>query len=237
MAAWFDAWLIEPISPRDLDFLSLDERTSSARFARKQDRDSFLSTRLALRCLLADAMHVHPRELCFRRNPWGKLQLDQADHPAELDFNVSHTEGLAAIALSRGARIGIDIELQRAVPDCSRIAADVFCEDAAARLAGLREPEQDTTFLRLWTAAEALVKAAGTGLGGFEMPVPVAMSADDNARIYVKGSFADGAWNLISLDLPTGFVGSIAVEGSLPRPTTIVPKRIDHAQLTSRNMH
>jgi 4'-phosphopantetheinyl transferase len=239
VATGFDVWLIEPGSPPDLAILSVDERAWASRFARTQDRDSFLSTRLALRCLLADAMAAHPRELCFARNAWGKPELDRTVHSDRFEFNVSRTEGLAAIGLSRDARIGVDIERQRPVPDCRRIAADVFGADVAERLAGFPQWDREDIFLRLWTAGEALVKAAGTGLGGFGTPVPVTLSCA--AEICLNsghGVEGIGAWSLVPLDLPAGFIGSIAIErSSLPDRAAWVPKRIELAQLLSPYMH
>ena len=236
IASGYDIWLIEPTRSPDLELLSPDERAWAFRFVREEDRNSFLSTRLALRCLLADAMKTDPRELRFTRNAWGKPRLDNAECPTSLNFNVSHTDGLAVIALARGARIGVDVERRRTVLDCAKIAAGVFHEGVVERLMRLPRAEQDAAFLRLWTAGEALVKAAGTGLGGYGKPVPLAWSPDGNPEVNLESSFGtEGEWTLISLDLPAGFIGSTAVEGFCPsRSLRCVPKRIDLAQLTSR---
>jgi 4'-phosphopantetheinyl transferase len=235
IAFGYDIWLIEPAKSPALDLLSSDERTSALRFVREADRDSFLSTRLALRCLLAEATNLHPRELRFTYNDWGKPQLEHESCCASLDFSVSHTDGLAVIALSRHGRIGVDVEREREVLDCTKIAAGVFCEAVVERLARFPRAEQDAAFLRLWTAGEALVKAAGTGLAGYGKPVPLALSSDGEAEVYLEASFGDGDWTLIPVDMPPGFVGSTAIEGSCSSQSArCVPKRIELAQLTSR---
>lgn len=78
-----------------------------------------------------------------------------------LDFNVAHTRGRLAIALARGARVGVDIERLRRVPACLALAEEVFGAAAARALARLDEPRRSARFLALWTLLEAAVKAEG----------------------------------------------------------------------------
>lgn len=78
-----------------------------------------------------------------------------------LDFSVAHTRGCIAIALARGARVGVDIERLRRVPACLALAEEVFGAAAARALARLEEPRRSARFLGLWTLLEAAVKADG----------------------------------------------------------------------------
>jgi 4'-phosphopantetheinyl transferase len=216
----FETWLVRPVRECGLDFLNVEEAERAARFARQEDRDSFVSARTALRCLLADDAKVHPGALRFTANAWGKPALDSPSP----DFNVSHTEGLAVIALAHGARIGVDVERARGVPDLSRIAANVFEPQVVEWLAGVPTQERDAVFLRLWTAGEAWVKATGTGLGGTGMPVPLAVSSDGSPVLRPEHGHG---WTLVPLTLPAGYVGALAVEAMLAPGTHCTPRPLD----------
>jgi hypothetical protein len=96
----FETWLVRPVRECGLDFLSADEAERAARFLRQEDRDSFVSTRTALRCLLADDAKVHPGALHFTANGWGRPVLN----PPSPDFNVAYTEGASPRSRSRTVR-------------------------------------------------------------------------------------------------------------------------------------
>lgn len=227
----FNAWLIRPVRHCGLDFLSADEIERASRFAREEDRDNFASTRTALRCLLAEFGNVHPSELRFDVNPWGKPELRPRD-PASPEFNVSHADGLAVIALAHRARIGVDVERERAIPDLNRIAADVFDAAVVQRLARVTTQERDALFLRVWTAGEAWVKAAGTGLAGRAPPVPVAVSPE--GLPVLRPDHGQGSWTLVPLTLPAGYVGALVVEATLAAGTCCEPSPIDLDALVAR---
>lgn len=79
-----------------------------------------------------------------------------------LPFNLSHSSGVALIALST-SEVGIDIERidDRGVADLGRLLAGIrtsgdVCDDASDTVA--------RAFYRLWTRKEAYCKACGQGL-------------------------------------------------------------------------
>jgi hypothetical protein len=124
------------------------------------------------------------------------------------------------VALSDGRRIGVDVEQIRAVPDRREIVTEVLGADLADALCNLSETVQDRTFLRLWTAAEAYVKATGTGFAGLEGPIPLSLSAETGAvSLRVGGSDpAVPPWAHFELKLPDGYCGSLVVENLDGRP-------------------
>jgi 4'-phosphopantetheinyl transferase len=226
----FGVWILDTVQAPDAsDFASIDaeEKHRCVRFARDRDRHAFVKTRSALRGLLGDAIGVAPNSIRFAQNPWGKPVL--AAVPAvPVDFSVSHTDGLSAIALSDGRRIGIDVERDRAIPDRHRIAADVFGTDLACELSCLADAAQDLVFLRLWTAVEAFVKATGTGFAGLKGIVPFSLSpGSGTVRLERESSPTDGpSWILFPLSLPAGYSGSVVIEGLGPVGALVVPQKI-----------
>ena len=83
-----------------------------------------------------------------------------------VDFNVTHTDGLAVCALATGenARVGVDAEAlgARRTESMDRVAARWFTPREMERLNAAADRECE--FLLIWTAKEAIVKRTGEGL-------------------------------------------------------------------------
>lgn len=95
----------------------------------------------------------------------GKPRLAEA--PERLSFNLSHSAGLALVAVAAGGTpVGIDVERLRPRRDLARLAARWLPEDDAAAVAAATEAEREAVFYAAWTRFEARVKCAGTGLAG-----------------------------------------------------------------------
>jgi 4'-phosphopantetheinyl transferase len=95
--------------------------------------------------------------------------------PQALDgphFNLSHTEGLALIAISRAREVGVDVERVRPVPRAVAIARRVFSQDQAELVAGAGEGERDLVFHRLWVEHEARLKLGAAASEVHELEVP-----------------------------------------------------------------
>lgn len=193
----------------ELTLLDAEERSHATRLKTKSDRDAFIKTRAALRSILGREAGVSPRDVVFRYNSWGKPSVAVAGLPS-IDFNVSHTRGLSAIALARGATVGIDVEPFRACPDRIRIAADVFGLDVAQQLLAVEAARQDAVFLGLWTAGEALVKAQGLGFAGASGRAPVRLAENGSECVVLRDDLKD-RWALMPLGLGAEFVGHVVV--------------------------
>ena len=113
---------------------------------------------------------VAPRDWIFEIEPGGKpyVAFSGADSSAgpPLSFNLSHTHGLVACAVTRDGDVGIDVErIDRAV-DAREIAARHFTEiEATFVAAGTGRRSSGSVFCHdVWTLKEAFVKAVGRGL-------------------------------------------------------------------------
>ncbi len=193
----------------ELSLLNSDEKDHASRLKSKSDRDAFIKTRVALRRIVGREAGVSPSEVVFQHNSWGKPSVAIAV-PTPIDFSVSHTRGLSAIALTRGTAVGVDIEPFRPCPDKIRITADVFGLNVAQQLLAVEERRQDAVFLGLWTAGEALIKARGLGFAGTSGKVPVCLRAS-GPEIVVLGNGSKDRWAMTPLDLGPDFVGHVVV--------------------------
>ncbi|MGY0505755.1 4'-phosphopantetheinyl transferase family protein [Luteimonas sp. e5] len=81
-----------------------------------------------------------------------------------LDLGWSHSGGWLLLAGGEGLRLGCDLEHVRPRPNARALAQRFFHADEAAWLDRLPQEQAERTFLRLWCAKEALLKAYGRGL-------------------------------------------------------------------------
>jgi 4'-phosphopantetheinyl transferase len=176
------------------------ERTASARFRFPRDRARALTSRAGLRLLLGGYLGLAPETIVFSTTAAGKPRL--ADSVA-ITFNLSHSGACAAAVISRGREVGIDLEQIRSGPDWHAIAARFFTEEEQAWLAATPGA---AAFFRLWTAKEAVVKAAGTGL---------ALALE---HITVKPGEDSPPWNVRELDLAPGYAAAVAFDGPPAAP-------------------
>ena len=151
----------------------------------------------------------------FAFNEFGKPEVanpEAADLPGRLRFNLSHTNGLALLAVCLDADLGIDVEAVRAVSDLELIAQSHFSAREVTAFNGFDSAARQRAFFRCWTRKEAFLKAHGKGLS-----IPLdsfAVSLDEEERPALLECRWDpeetGQWSLFSFDLED-FIGALAV--------------------------
>ncbi len=191
------------------------ELARSDRFQQEIDRSRYVAVRGALRIILGSYMGREPRDVRIVHTSAGKPATDPVEGEP-LFFSLSHSDDLAAIAVTRIGQIGVDIERLRHLPDAAEIAERFFSRREQEMLSDLPESERSTAFLRCWTRKEAYVKATGKGIGssfgdfdvelrdGFA-PQFIALSGDPVAA---------ARWTLSDIRLRPGFAGAFAIEST-----------------------
>ena len=200
--------------------LSAEERDQCARFVRPADRARAVVSRASLRVVLAKYLQQDPRVLTIRAGISGKPRLDGAD--PSIQFNVSHAGDLALIAVTRGLRVGIDVERIRAVTDIEAILDGFFSEQETAWLRTRENDERTRAFFLLWTRREAAAKALGIGLfdcfARFTLPVYDHDGSGFRVELADTPAGPAQAWWMRDL-LPTPeYAGAVCVEKENPRP-------------------
>ncbi len=162
----FDRTLDDPaLNAVHADLLSAEENERRAKLYSEELRHQFLVTRaLQRRVLSSYAPQVEPREWTFVTGERGKPALASRFAGHGLYFNLAHTTGLVACAVSRLPDIGIDVENARARRVPLHLAPRYFTAREAAALSALPERERPARFYALWTLKEAWLKATGEGL-------------------------------------------------------------------------
>ena len=192
--------------------LSADEWMRADRFLFKKHRAHFVAARGCLRAILAKYMDCKPGELAFFYGEHGKPALAPPWDKSQLRFNLSHSAGLALIAVSMRHEIGVDVEhLSRKVGQMKDIAKRFFASGEYERLCTLPRGEQRRAFFCCWTRKEAYLKALGTGLAHSLKNFEVSLGRKAKLLRIKKGNTED--WTLQHLEPAKGYVGSVAIAG------------------------
>lgn len=124
-------------------------------------RGHALLAKLFLKSILAHYVMQAPKALVFQYNAYGKPALLGTD----LQFNLSHSEHFLALAICQTVSVGVDVQVMRQRVEPLAIAQRFFHQEEYQWLQTLTKDKQSQGFYRLWSAKEAVLKAAGIGIG------------------------------------------------------------------------
>lgn len=205
------AWPLEQLSGT----LSSDEHERASTFAFARDRRRMQVSRGVLRLLLAGYVDSAPRAIDLREGPNGKPELSVPSGDRRLEFNCSHSHGLALYAFARGRRVGIDLEAVRHLPEADGIAELCFSPRERSELFALPPGCLHEAVLRGWTMKEAYTKAVGDGLTRPLDGVEVAVTPTEPPALCAIDGDCDvpGRWSLRTLSPEAGYVAAVVVEG------------------------
>ncbi|MDR6955766.1 4'-phosphopantetheinyl transferase [Ancylobacter sp. 3268] len=191
-------------------WLSTDEAQRRVRLLRKQDRDRFTAAHGITRHVLSKTTGERPETLAFIRNPHGKPSLKGHRH---LEFNLSHSDGVGALAVANGFPVGVDLE--RIVPIEPAVAELALSSSEYAELSHCGEHEAPTHFYRCWTRKEAMIKALGLGLAQPPEICDVTPDFGREPRLLRPASESDMSviWELFHFIPAAGYVGALAAYG------------------------
>ena len=195
--------------------LSTDERTKADRFRFPKDRSQFIVSRGALRAILSRYLNISSHILRFDYNPYGKPSLIVTQGGNTLRFNLSHSQGMALIAITKNRDIGVDIEGINPNFSCLEIAEKFFSPLENSVLRSLPEHLQATAFFTCWTRKEAYIKAVGKGLSIPLNQFDVSLAPGEPAALLNVEENPEEAskWSLIELFPSSDMVAAVAVAG------------------------
>ena len=144
--------------------LSSDEHDRMGRLIFERDRRAFLMTRALARRMLSQYAAVAPADWQFITNAHGRPEIsERPEGTPDLRFNISHTDGLIACAVTIGREVGVDVE-QIGRHLTHDVAGRFFAPKEVTDLRALPEVDQRRVFFDYWTLKEAYIKARGFGL-------------------------------------------------------------------------
>ena len=198
--------------------LAVDERNRSARFRFQRDRRHFIVARGVLRKLLGRYLQTEPGRIGYEYQAFGKPQLSPR-FGGRLNFNLSHSAGLALVAIAAESDVGVDIEYIRAQSDYAELARNFFSAAEVDQLSALPDHLYAEAFIGCWTKKEAYVKARGRGLALPLQSFTVPLTSDPEqgpATLQVTSNDMDPAmrWSVHTLRPVSGYIGALAIQGS-----------------------
>lgn len=209
--------------------LSTDEQERAARFYFPRDREQFVAARGSLRRILSCYLNIAPADLYFCYGPQGKPALVPEQGGSRLQFNLSHSQELALIAVAPDRQLGVDLEAVDLNYGWQDIARQFFTPKEQALLHRLPAPAQGPAFFQLWTRKEAVLKAIGTGLSVPLNQVEVGLDPDQSPR-FMRPPWqpqSTEAWTIQDLSLAPTYAAAVAI-ADLPHPCLIPLPDVAH---------
>lgn len=166
-------------------------------------RNIYICTHAAIRQILSEALDCEEKTLQFETEKNGKPFLK--DHP-HIQFNLSHSDKHALLAICLDTAIGIDLEKITKGRNLLGIAKRFFHADEYKWLKKQDKNELDQDFYRLWCYKEAYLKGLGTGLQGDLSKLPLSQDMLTQTSINIK----ETGWTIERLSVLDGFEAAIA---------------------------
>lgn len=209
LAGVVDVWRI-PLAPPAVPLAALlapledGERAHAERMG--ANGLTWAAARGALRLILADYLGVAAGTLRFAPGSTGKPRLAGADR---IEFSVSHSDGLALVAVASDRAVGADIERLRDDVDIEAVSRDFLLAGDAAAVHLVPAEQRREAFFAAWTRHEARLKLQGQPLdaaaeppsvpdGGLVLTRAVAVAPGFAAAVAAEG----GSWTVRVRDFP-----------------------------------
>jgi 4'-phosphopantetheinyl transferase len=193
---------------REAECLSRDELVRMEKLRTPELKLRFQAAHGRMRRILGAYVFASAAELRLQYGANGKPSIEPGARPA-IHFNLTHSDRLAALAVSPARPVGIDIEVIQPVE--GQVARDVFSPAEYAALEGLPEGERLRAFYRGWTRKEAVVKAIGEGLSLPLKSFDVELRPGERARILRAETFEASAWRLVDFSPALDHIGAVAI--------------------------
>lgn len=189
--------------------LNAEEKARADRFYFEKHKRRFATSRAAVRIILARYLNLPPEQLEFNYNAQGKPSVINSQ---KLQFNLSHTEDTALLAVGKNFPLGVDIERYSARP-YEGIAKHLFSEQELEDLAKAPASLKPALFFHVWAQKEAFIKASGLGLSypTKEFTVPTTFPT----KQLVEDKLHNTTWHLRS------FMPRVACSGALCHHPTV----------------
>lgn len=194
------------------DMLPADEIERLNRLRQERDRSLFLWSRGLMRTVLASYLDCPPGQVQFAADQFGKPVLLGAD-PPPVQFNLTHTRGAIALAVSRKREVGIDVEDRGRIVEYLALAERYFAPGEAGHLRGLPAHEVPDAFFAIWTLKEAFVKGIGRGLSFPLEAFCFELAGRRLVGFHPLADFVDRAWHFHQFELGQRHIGALAVQG------------------------
>ena len=160
-----------------------EDRERAASFLRDGPARRWVAARWALRRTLARHLDRPAAEISLTTDERGKPRLRDGGGGG-LQFNLSHSAGLALVAVTEGRAVGVDVETIAPRQDLVALAERGLSAEEAAAVRAAAPERQLEVFYTAWVRHEARLKCLGVGLGSPAPRIATAVAPVDAAPGY-----------------------------------------------------
>ncbi|MCI0504571.1 MAG: 4'-phosphopantetheinyl transferase superfamily protein [Gammaproteobacteria bacterium] len=197
---------------RILSVINEEEQSRAQRLINAAHRDNFRLVRGALRLCLEQYLGLPAETLRFTVNPYGKPEIDPAQNPRALRFNVSHSHQMVAFIFTLGKCVGIDIEFIKPLRNMDGLARHVCNPRELTEFNALDFAARREAFFRLWTRKEAFIKAKGQGLSMGLRSIYIGIDTNSAARpVQYRDNWLNN-WLVKDLACDPQYKSAVAIE-------------------------
>ncbi len=193
--------------------LPSEELVRAGKFVRRDDRDSYLLSRVALRDIVSRYLNVGFNDVSFFRNEYGKPFIAKEINRENMECNLSHSGDIVLIGMSKGGKIGIDIERIREMDEMDALVRDYFSTIEQEYFKSLSPGEKIGAFFACWSRKEAYIKARGKGLSYPLDSFSVSVGPGDDAALLHDDHENISEWSLKDIAYSPDYAGAVAVKG------------------------
>jgi len=156
--------------------LSDQEKERSERFKFYKHRKLFIASHGFLHTALSFYIDTPASEILFSQGEQGKPFIISEQNTDNIQFNLSHSNNLAILAICKNQQVGVDVEYKDKKANWQGIIKRFYTQNEQDAILKLPEDTQKDAFFQVWTRKEAHMKVTGKGLSlspsQFEVSTP-----------------------------------------------------------------
>lgn len=195
--------------------LDASEQARAGRFLVEHARTEYVLSHALVREALSAHTGVDPRDFSFRAGEHGKPDIASPAEHAGLRFNLSHSRGVAAVAVTAGREVGVDVEERSERVAIEDVGRKIFTPSGLAAFEALPQERRRAFFFAKWTLKEAFVKARGDGFSMDVQRIRVDLRADlDAASVALDGVDITSTWRVHTFRPGPRHAGALVVAAS-----------------------
>lgn len=203
--------------------LNQTEHNRANRFYFQKHKRRFSVARAMMRFILGQYLQLKPEEIVFDYSPYGKPQVLDAT----LQFNLSHSQDTAILAVGKEYPLGVDIEFF-SKRHYERIAEHSFSIDEFKQFLNVPYYLKPLTFFHLWAQKEAFIKACGLGLSYPTQKINLPSNCPSDELI--EDPLTATTWRILSFTPQLGSCASLCCH---PKVTKICHTIVDIPKILS----
>ena len=226
---------IQKINQRsDYSFLNDQENSRADSFLKSEDKELFVCCRANLKKILSDLLSIPLERIRVKEGVNGKPYLEGSN----IFFNVSHTEGKFAIAITNLGSVGIDIELKNRSFDYQKLSHLIFSHNEKVLFETIESTRKNEAFLNCWTRKEAIFKAIGSGLSSPLHQLELTFIPDSEPELLKTGwdEKDKDNWMLRSIDYIENLICTVAARTG-NKHTELVCFELDELTYTFKTLN